>query len=140
MKDPIERQAAIDAVTEYGNGRAVYISVEEAVRRIEQLPFAQPYSLDEWCTDCKEYDQERHCCPRFNRVIRQTLSEQTEIVRCKDCKYFEFDHFEKVEGFPIPIIIAHEICMKWGEGCKSSVDGWCFKAERRTDEADYRKE
>lgn len=30
---------------------------------------------DEWCTDCKEYDQEHHCCPRFNRVIRQTIDD-----------------------------------------------------------------
>ena len=42
MSDLIDRQAAIDALTEYGNGRAVYISVEEAFRRIEQLPSAQP--------------------------------------------------------------------------------------------------
>lgn len=31
--------------------------------------------LDEWCMDCKEYDHERKCCPRYNRVIRQTLDE-----------------------------------------------------------------
>ena len=30
---------------------------------------------DEWCTDCKEYDHERHCCPRWNRVIRETLND-----------------------------------------------------------------
>ena len=42
MSDLIDRQAAIDAMTEYGNGRAVYISVEEAARRIEQLPSVQP--------------------------------------------------------------------------------------------------
>ena len=42
----------------------------------EQLPSAQPeYRLDEWCTDCKEYDTEKHCCPRFNQVIRTTLNE-----------------------------------------------------------------
>lgn len=63
--------------------------------------------------------------------IKNLSSAQPEVIYCKDCKYFELDHFEKVEGFPIPIIIAHEICMKWGEGCQSSVDGWCFKAERR---------
>ena len=37
-------------------------------------PSAQP-DLDEWCTTCKEYDQERHCCPRWNRVIKETLME-----------------------------------------------------------------
>lgn len=30
---------------------------------------------DEWCDDCKEYDNERHCCPRWNRVIRQTVED-----------------------------------------------------------------
>lgn len=40
--DIISRQAAIDALTEYGNGRSVYIGVEEAVRRIEQLTSVQP--------------------------------------------------------------------------------------------------
>lgn len=38
----ISRQEAIDALAEYGNGRAVYIGVEEAVRRIEQMPSAEP--------------------------------------------------------------------------------------------------
>lgn len=32
--------------------------------------------FDEWCTDCKEYDKEEHCCPKFNRVIRRTIEEQ----------------------------------------------------------------
>ena len=40
--DCISRQQAIDALTEYGNGRAVFISVGEAVIRIEQLPPIQP--------------------------------------------------------------------------------------------------
>lgn len=40
------------------------------------LPSAQPEPEEfEWCTDCKEYDQERNCCPRWNRVIRNTLKD-----------------------------------------------------------------
>lgn len=40
-----------------------------------------------------------------------------EIVRkfmglCKNCKYFEYDSVAKVDG--IPLIVAHEICSKWG--------------------------
>lgn len=31
--------------------------------------------LDEWCDTCKEYDQQNHSCPRFNRVIRETLDD-----------------------------------------------------------------
>ena len=49
----IDADAAVESLTEYGNGRAVYISVEEAVRRIEQLPSAQPDIIR--CKDCKWY-------------------------------------------------------------------------------------
>ena len=42
MSDAISRQQAINSLTEYGNGRAVFISVGEAVIRIEQLPPIQP--------------------------------------------------------------------------------------------------
>lgn len=42
MSDLISRQAAINSLTEYGNGRAVFISVGEAVIRIENLPPAEP--------------------------------------------------------------------------------------------------
>ena len=56
MDDLISRQAAIDRLTEYGNGRAVFISVGEAIIRIEQLPPAQPEQLStnlaEVGTDC----------------------------------------------------------------------------------------
>lgn len=29
----------------------------------------------EWCSDCKEYDSEHHCCPRWNSVIRSTVED-----------------------------------------------------------------
>ena len=51
-----------------------------------------------------------------------------EIVRCRDCKHFRQEVWEDVCG--IPLIIAHEICMKWGSGCKTSPEGYCFMAER----------
>lgn len=52
-----------------------------------------------------------------------------ELIRCKDCKYFELDHFDNVNG--IPLITAHECCTKWGDGCKTSENGYCFMAEKR---------
>ena len=72
MDDLISRQAAINAIEvtpfdDYGD----YLRVKDI---IDLLPSAQP-ELDEWCTDCKEYDQERHCSPRWNRVIRSALKE-----------------------------------------------------------------
>lgn len=56
--------------------KAILIEIK---MRIAKLPAirseaAQP-ELDEWCTDCKEYNQDRHCCPRWNRVIRETVEE-----------------------------------------------------------------
>ena len=54
---------------------------------------------------------------------------QPEIIRCKDCKHFEYDHVENVNG--IPLIVAHEICMRWGDGVKTSENGYYFLAERR---------
>ena len=49
-------------------------TLDNAIDVIRGLPSAD-FGLDEWCTECKEYDQERHCCPRINRVIRETLKE-----------------------------------------------------------------
>lgn len=55
-----------------------------------------------------------------------------EVVRCKDCKHFEYNHWEKVNG--VPLIVAHEICKRWGDGCKTSEDGFCFIGERKETE------
>lgn len=35
---------------------------------------------DKWCEDCAEYDEKRHCCPRFNRVIRTALDESQQYL------------------------------------------------------------
>ena len=50
-----------------------------------------------------------------------------EVVRCKDCKHFEVNHFDALNG--IPIITAHNICTFWGKGCLTKVDGFCFAGE-----------
>ena len=42
----------------------------------------------EWCAGCKEYDYERHCCPRWNKAIRDTVEENKaalKIVNCREC-------------------------------------------------------
>ncbi len=39
------------------------------------VEFAKVSEEFEWCHDCKEYDAERHCCPRWNKVIRNTVEE-----------------------------------------------------------------
>lgn len=54
--------------------------------------------------------------------------EQKELILCKDCKYFEYDTVAKVDG--IPLIVGHEMCKRWGDGCKTSENGYCFLAEK----------
>ena len=54
------------------------------------------------------------------------------LIHCKDCKYFEYDSVAKVDG--VPLIVAHEICNKWGDGCKTKEDGYCFLYEPQESE------
>lgn len=64
------------------------------------------------------------------RIIDDLPSEDVEpVVRCKDCQFFESDHFEMVNG--VPFIVAHNVCTRWGRGCQTAEDGFCFMAIRR---------
>ena len=71
--ETISRQAAIDAVAE-GLKRTFVEYRDVAEKIVNKVPSAHR-ATGEWCTDCKEYDTERHCCPRFNRVIRDALKD-----------------------------------------------------------------
>lgn len=62
--------------------------------------------------------------------ICEMPSAQPEIIRCKDCKHFEYDHLYIIHGIPV---LGHEVCNAWGDGCKTNENGYCFMAERRTD-------
>ena len=55
------------------------------------------------------------------------VTPQQNLGHCKDCKYFEYDSVAKVNE--VPLIVAHEICNKWGNGCKTSENGYCFMFE-----------
>ena len=71
--DLISRKEAIDAI--YRATSDGY-KADFCANLIKRIPTIEPpYKFDEWCTDCKEYDQDRHCCPRFNRVIMETVEE-----------------------------------------------------------------
>lgn len=63
---------------------------------------------------------------------------QSEIVRCKDCKHYHTDVFGReigIEGMYGNLIVAHTACDRWSEHMNSvDPDGFCFLAERRTDE------
>lgn len=76
MKDPIERQDIINELESWlkveGYSEGEVNVIKAVLYELRLMPSAQP-DLNEWCTDCKEYDKEKHHCPRFNRVIREAL-------------------------------------------------------------------
>ena len=68
MSDLISRQAVLDAVNDCGI----------CIQKILDIPSAELETF-EFCSGgdnpCKEYDQEKHCCHRWTKVIRQTVEE-----------------------------------------------------------------
>ncbi len=74
----------------------------EAIERIERgvysLPSAQPEEF-EWCHDCKEYDQDKHYCHRWTKVIRQTVEELK--AQPKTGKWIEVHGFCTPGGDPV---------------------------------------
>ena len=40
------------------------------------------YNPNEWCHDCSEYNQDKHCCHRWSKVIRNTVEEMKQP--CED--------------------------------------------------------
>ena len=69
---------------------------EDALQYVIDMLEQEPQSF-KWCTDCKEYDQEKHCCHRYSKVIRNTVAEikqepvldklRAEIVELTECPY-----------------------------------------------------
>jgi hypothetical protein len=49
--------------------------IESAIEALSQEPC---YNPDEWCRTCSEYDHDKHCCPRYNKVIRSAVEEMKE--------------------------------------------------------------
>lgn len=43
--------------------------------RCWQMGWLRQYETFEFCTDCKEYDNEKHCCHRWTKFIRRTIDE-----------------------------------------------------------------
>ena len=73
-EDAISRQAVIDIVShECDEWKGL---AKEIVKQFNELPSVQPkYNTSEWCHDCSEYDHDKHCCPRYNKVIRNAVEE-----------------------------------------------------------------
>lgn len=103
-----------------------YIKREDATKALtETCDTACPYSKNQrfvMCASCRFDDA--------LTIIEDLPSADVEkVIRCKECKYFNLNKWGKVND--IPLIVAHEICDFWGEGCKTDKDAYCSFAERR---------
>ena len=92
-------------------------ALDIAVNAIEKQ--IQAEESFEWCTDCKEYDQEAHCCHRYSKMIKKTV-EEMQIVRCKDCIYA--DYMDDIKTF---------WCSEGGRGKTVVPYDFCSYGERR---------
>ena len=109
MHDLISRQAAIDAL-------------DQIFDRCEEIEAHLPEG-DPDRTGYKMY-------PDYMTVwkyLHQLPSAQPEIIRCKDCRYYQDNN----DGYP------HINC-KWDANETPDADDFCSGAERRTDEIDRR--
>ena len=92
MNDLIERQVIINELESWlkvdGYSEGELNMLKAVLFELQYMPSAQP-DLNEWCTDCKEYNKEKHHCPRFNRVIREAVKDaQPERYTKEELKIF----------------------------------------------------
>lgn len=125
-----------DVIWAVRNGTPLAEPCEDTINRKHLLSEIDDLMKSPWFNNGKDDDMFTH----YGYVERK---EAVEVVRdlcvkaeppvtpkqklCKDCKFFEYDSIAKVDG--IPLIVAHEICNKWGDGCKTKEDGYCFLFE-----------
>lgn len=66
------------------------------------------------CTDCEEYNHEKHYCPKFCDVIRNTTEEMQE--------FYKGEH-EKLDQI-------RQIVNEWTE-CGDYADAWAYNKIRK---------
>ena len=123
------------------------LNTDTAYQKIEALPSAQPEQLG---TDLAEVgtdmisrqaaldalDKIFDSIPMeqtteiltFRRALRELPSAQPEIIRCKDCKHWT-QSTGKMTGYGLGRCDFHDADLV-------ACNGFCYWAERRTDEAD----
>ena len=58
---------------------------------------------------------------------RRRVVDAVEVVRCKDCKHYLRNKIHVIEGIPL---MCNEVCEKWGGGCRTDENGFCYMGER----------
>lgn len=94
--DCISRQAVIDSLYDWSNHSmtdAETWHLRQVIGDIKSMPSVTPQEPQtfEWCDTCKEYDQEKHCCHRWSKVIRDTVEEMKQ-------EYIEREVLDKIRA------------------------------------------
>ena len=107
------------------------LSASEAIAKIKEYEQVDKMSLKDALNWMKDYFRTIDMpMPQYDKAFEmaiKALEQEPKTGHCKDCKYFEYDSVAKVDG--VPLIVAHEICSRWGDGCKTKEDGYCFLYE-----------
>ena len=118
------------------DGYCQYDDISETIPPLEQCDDAiSREAVDKYIARLLSgylYDGERERLEIFSAYLWELPSVTHKSGKCKNCKYFEYDSVAKVDG--VPLIVAHEICNKWGDGCKTSEDGYCYLFEPQESE------
>lgn len=109
-EDCVSRQAVLDKkeLVELEDGQSFYCISPEDVETLPSVTSKPKYNTSEWCKTCSEYDQDKHCCPRYNGVIRKAVEEIKkpkvghwifdEILDrnyyCSECKSMGVDYWD----------------------------------------------
>lgn len=91
---------------------------------MSRLDYCQ-YELVDDCYDWKNDNCDG--CNIFKAYCEGARMAKASIVRCKDCRYYVQDFWGKIGG--VPIIMAHNCCTFWGNGCKTDPSGYCSFGE-----------
>ena len=91
-------------INQYGavGGNPMAFSVKECMEIVKQE--AEKYEeCYKDCGDCEAYNKEKHHCPKFCKVIKETVKEIEENHKgwiacsgCIDCKHKECENYGKV--------------------------------------------
>ena len=149
MSDLIERTAVLDLMrtnwADNDGDTAMQLSIDD-VRNMpaasaDEMPAVDAVKRESVLNTLDAMDKvldENRTVESYKELLKECYKELPPVTPkqrlCKDCRYFEYDHVKKVDG--ITLILAHEICKKWGGGCQTREDGYCFLFEPKEGESE----
>ena len=92
--------------------RKLQLEIIKAIKNGKALE-QEPQTF-KWCRDCREYDQENHCCHRWSKVIRNTVEEMKQ-------EYIEREVLDKIRAEIAEIPKKYPMTMDYENGLKEAL-------------------